>query len=234
MKTEVRRQRSEVRSRVSVLECGDQRSATPLFLRAERCSPPARPQTGMKPCAASQSAVAAGALPAQSKTRRPVAAVVSRRLNSRWRNPPRVFRRALTSAATGVWLVFALAVASHAQTFSLDWSTIDNGGGTSAGGGYSVGGTIGQPDAGTLSGGRFTLQGGFWPGLVAPSSGEVPALVIQLSGVSVVLSWSPATADFVLETTEGLASPTWLPAPVGNPVAVSVADPVRFFRLRKR
>ena len=213
MKTEVRRQRSEVGSRVSVLGGG------PPLLLSEAGSP-----------IHTQSASGQ----AQSKTWRPVAAVVRRRLNSRWRNPPRVFRRALTSAATGVWLVFALAAASHAQTFSLDWSTIDGGGGTSAGGGYSVGGTIGQPDAGTLSGGSFTLQGGFWPGLVVPSSGEVPALFIQWSGDSVIVSWSPPTAGFVLETTEELTSPTWLPAPVGNPVVVSVADPVRFFRLHRR
>ena len=38
------------------------------------------------------------------------------------------------------------------------------GGGTSTGGVYSVSGTIGQPDAGLLTGGSYTLAGGFWPG----------------------------------------------------------------------
>ena len=37
---------------------------------------------------------------------------------------------------------------AYAQTYSIDWSTIDGGGGTSTGGVYSVSGTIGQPDAG--------------------------------------------------------------------------------------
>ena len=40
-----------------------------------------------------------------------------------------------------------------------------SGGGTfSTGGIYSLGGTSGQPDAGALSGGAYTLGGGFWGG----------------------------------------------------------------------
>ncbi len=53
-----------------------------------------------------------------------------------------------------------------AQTgnYSLSWWTVDNGGGESAGGAFSVTGTLGQPDAAEpMSGGQFTLQGGFWP-----------------------------------------------------------------------
>lgn len=53
------------------------------------------------------------------------------------------------------------AFAQHAMT----WSTVDGGGGTSSGGGFTMSGTIGQPDAsGPLAGGGFTLTGGFWPG----------------------------------------------------------------------
>jgi hypothetical protein len=45
--------------------------------------------------------------------------------------------------------------------FSIDWSTIDGGGGTSVGGVYSVSGTIDQPDAGaTMSGGNFSPAAG--------------------------------------------------------------------------
>ena len=47
--------------------------------------------------------------------------------------------------------------------FSLPWTTSDGGGATfSSGGGYSLGGTIGQPDAGQHTGGDFGLSGGFW------------------------------------------------------------------------
>jgi hypothetical protein len=49
--------------------------------------------------------------------------------------------------------------------YDLSWNTVDGGGAMfSTGGSYSLGGTIGQPDAGTLSGGSYTLNGGFWGG----------------------------------------------------------------------
>jgi hypothetical protein len=50
--------------------------------------------------------------------------------------------------------------------FSIDWYTIDGGGGTSAGGPFSLTGTIGQHDAhpSAAQGGEFALVGGFWTG----------------------------------------------------------------------
>lgn len=48
--------------------------------------------------------------------------------------------------------------------YDLTWHTIDGGGGTSTSGGFTLSGTIGQPDAGTMSGGGFQLAGGFWAG----------------------------------------------------------------------
>jgi hypothetical protein len=59
---------------------------------------------------------------------------------------------------------YALASFALAQPFEIRWSTIDGGGGTSTGGIYSVSGTIGQADAGTLSGGVFEVRGGYWTG----------------------------------------------------------------------
>jgi len=60
-------------------------------------------------------------------------------------------------ALTGVVSASALA------GYSLDWWTVDGGGATfSTGGAYSLGGTIGQADAGALSGGTYSLRGGFW------------------------------------------------------------------------
>ncbi|HJU38755.1 MAG TPA: hypothetical protein VJ724_04225 [Tahibacter sp.] len=38
----------------------------------------------------------------------------------------------------------------------------------STGGVYALTGTVGQPDAGTLAGGRFAIYGGFW----APDTGD--------------------------------------------------------------
>ena len=55
----------------------------------------------------------------------------------------------------------------------LSWNTIDGGGQTfSTGGAFGLGGTIGQPDAGAMSGGSFGLTGGFWGG-----SASTPTLI---------------------------------------------------------
>jgi hypothetical protein len=48
--------------------------------------------------------------------------------------------------------------------YSIDWHTIDGGGGMSSGGPYVLIGTIGQPDAAYSAGGDYELLGGFWPG----------------------------------------------------------------------
>ena len=48
--------------------------------------------------------------------------------------------------------------------YSIDWFTIDGGGGTSSGGAYTLIGTIGQHDAGYSEGGQYELLGGFWAG----------------------------------------------------------------------
>ena len=48
--------------------------------------------------------------------------------------------------------------------YSIEWHTIDGGGGQSRGGPYVLTGTIGQPDADWASGGNYEVLGGFWPG----------------------------------------------------------------------
>ena len=169
---------------------------------------------------------------------------------SEWRNPKEVPKTECRGAKVGLWnslffrhllLVIACCAAlfqaprsAKAQSYSIDWSTIDGGGGTSSGGSYTLSGTIGQPDAGTLSGGSYTLEGGFWPGLVVPSSTGAPMLFIQVSGASVVISWSPTTPGFTLEETDSLSLPSWLPGPSGNPTPpFHAASGTKFFRLRK-
>jgi hypothetical protein len=47
-------------------------------------------------------------------------------------------------------------------TYTLDWWTVDSGGGTSQSGTYSLSGTIGQAEPGTLHGGTYSLVEGFW------------------------------------------------------------------------
>ena len=57
-----------------------------------------------------------------------------------------------------------VALAQSGNGYDLTWNVIAGGGGTStsANGVYSLSGTIGQADAGTLSGPPYTLNGGFW------------------------------------------------------------------------
>ena len=55
------------------------------------------------------------------------------------------------------------AMAQSGGNYDLTWNTIDGGGAMSAtGGAFELSGTIGQMDAGNMSGGTFTLTGGFW------------------------------------------------------------------------
>jgi hypothetical protein len=66
-------------------------------------------------------------------------------------------------------LVAALAVGAawgaDQRGYDLSWWTVDSGGTSfSAAGDYTLGGSVGQPDAGLLADGDYTLGGGFWGG----------------------------------------------------------------------
>jgi len=76
-------------------------------------------------------------------------------------------RRALQLLAGAVVLLLigSSVLAQSGGGYDLTWNTVDGGGYTfSTGGNYSLGGTVGQPDAGVLTGGSYTLVGGFWGG----------------------------------------------------------------------
>jgi hypothetical protein len=72
-------------------------------------------------------------------------------------------------------------LAQRGGDYDLSWWTVDGGGATfSTGGDYSLGGTIGQPDAGVIAAESYVLQGGFWPGgelMAAPSLLYLPLIV---------------------------------------------------------
>lgn len=131
-------------------------------------------------------------------------------------------------------LLLAFAGVSEAQNYSIDWFTIDGGGGTSSGGPYTLTGTIGQPDAGRLSGGNYVVEGGFW-GAFAIQTPGAPTLQIQHSGPNqVTISWTPNTPGFVLEESSSVAAPAWANSPSGaqNPVTVPHGGGIKFYRLR--
>jgi hypothetical protein len=73
--------------------------------------------------------------------------------------------------------LFAFTVIALASNggYEITWFTIDAGGGRSAGGDYTLNGTIGQPEVGSpASGGDYTLTGGFWPGSTMPARIYLP------------------------------------------------------------
>ena len=140
----------------------------------------------------------------------------------------------------GFVLLLIIGYSSPAQNFSIDWFTIDGGGGTSTGGVFSVSGTIGQPDAGRMSGGNFTLEGGFWGIIGAIQTPGSPLLSVLLTTTNtVIISW-PAPSSFSLQQNSNLLTTNWataspLPSVTGtnNVVTNATTLPGKLYRLHK-
>src|ERR1035437_4574349 len=132
------------------------------------------------------------------------------------------------------WLIPALG---FAQTFSVDWYKISGGGGTSTGGVYSVSGTIGQHDAsGAMSGGNYSVTGGFWSLISVVQTPGAPLLTITYSGNQAIVSWSPSVTGWTLQTNNNLATGTWgnyLGAVSNNRLTNSPSRGNLFFRLKQ-
>lgn len=60
------------------------------------------------------------------------------------------------------FLLIPLGSNIQAQPFEITWWKVSGGGGTATASGYRLSGTTGQPEAGLLSAGGYTLLGGFW------------------------------------------------------------------------
>ena len=129
----------------------------------------------------------------------------------------------------------------RAQPYSIDWFTIDGGGGTSAGGSYSVSGTIGQPDAGPMSGGNYSLTGGFWSIISVVQNPGSPLLQISATTTNtVVITWPSPSAGFLLQQNPQLGTVNWInvsqsPADNGTTKSVVINPPsgTLFFRLKQ-
>jgi hypothetical protein len=159
------------------------------------------------------------ALPAQSKT---------------WRSVMR-------SLFCFIILYSAFCLRAVGQSYSIDWSTIDGGGGTSTGGVYSVSGTIGQPDAGApMTGGNYSLAGGFWS-LFAVQTPGGPLLTVRLTATNTALvSWPSPSTGFTLQQNADVGTTNWMTAPQsvfdnGTNKFIIVNPPAgnRFYRLFK-
>ena len=136
----------------------------------------------------------------------------------------------------GLWLS---AAAARAQSYAVDWFTIDGGGGSSSGGVYALSGTIGQPDAGTLCGGTYMLEGGFWGIVTAVQTPGTPLLRVDLTSTNTVLiAWPAPSIGFSLQANSDLNTAAWtgvtnIPTVVDgeNQVIISPLESSRFYRL---
>lgn len=110
-----------------------------------------------------------------------------------------------------VLMFVATVTVASAQSYAIDWHTVDGGGGTSTGGVYSVSGTVGQPDAGTMSGASYSLTGGFWSLLsVVQSPGGPPLSIAFTSTNTAMVYWSsPATGFNLQQNTNGVGTVNW-------------------------
>jgi hypothetical protein len=134
------------------------------------------------------------------------------------------------------WLVSSLG---FAQQYSIDWYKVAGGGGTSTGGTYQVNGTIGQPDAGVpMTGGNYSLTGGFWSLISVVQTPGLPNLTITHASNSVIVSW-PNTGSYTLQQNGNLAVPAgWTTSGYSittsngtNSITISLPTGKQFFRL---
>lgn len=122
-------------------------------------------------------------------------------------------------AVTLAW-IGATSTRSFGVDFAVDRSVISSGGGTSTNGAFSITGTLGQPDAGPrLTGGVFTVDGGFWGAVTLQQTPGAPLLTLQHLKVSGTLffSWPITAESYVLDS-----SPLVGPAASWTPVSASV------------
>ena len=106
-----------------------------------------------------------------------------------------------------VALLFAPFVL-RAQSYSIDWYKVAGGGGTSTGAAYQVTGTIGQPDAGgAMTGGNYSLTGGFWSLISVVQTPGAPTLTITHSGNTVKVFWPYPSAGWMLQQNNDLTIP---------------------------
>lgn len=87
-------------------------------------------------------------------------------------------------------LVTSFALAQSGGVYNLEWNTFDGGGATfSTGGTYSLGGTAGQPEAGSMTGGAYALNGGFWLASSSPTAINLVSFTARVNENDVRLKW---------------------------------------------
>lgn len=106
-------------------------------------------------------------------------------------------------------LLFGLLIPalSRAQNYSINWYKVAGGGGASSNAPYSLSGTIGQHDAGgPMTGGNYSLTGGFWALYSVIQTPGAPPLYITHSGSTVTVFWQNVPS-WSLEQNTSLTTP---------------------------
>jgi hypothetical protein len=133
-----------------------------------------------------------------------------------------------------------ITLAAQAQNYSIDWYKVSGGGGSSTGGTYQVSGSIGRHDAGgPMTGGNFSLTGGFWA-LYAVQTPGAPLLRIFLTPTNTaVVAWPYPSTGWNLQQNTNLATTNWVtPAQTVNNngtinyIIVNPPTGNRFYRLK--
>ena len=148
--------------------------------------------------------------------------------------------RAIIHLLIGAFLLAPFV--GQGQTFTATPSVIGAGGGTSAGGAFSLTGTIGQSAVSASNGGAFSLESGFWSAFVVIQVEGAPRLSAVLSGGVITLSWPENPSGYQLESSASLSpgSADWSPMTQtpqldGETLLISVPSTqgMTFFRLRR-
>ncbi len=106
-----------------------------------------------------------------------------------------------------------LAATGFAQPYPIGWYKIAGGGAMSTNGQFTVTGSIGQPDAGmAMSGGNYSLTGGFWSLISVVQTAGAPTLTIAHSGNTVKVSWSYPSTGWTLQQNLDLTAANWSPS----------------------
>jgi hypothetical protein len=129
----------------------------------------------------------------------------------------------------------------QAQPFSVNWFKVAGGGGSSSSAQFSISGTAGQADAGTVrSGGNFSLVTGYWSVLSIATPGAPALRILRTTTNAVVVTWPAPSAGYVLQNVPALTGFIWQDVPTTpfvadglNQVVVSPPTGNRFYRLKK-
>jgi hypothetical protein len=129
--------------------------------------------------------------------------------------------KTLTIACGALLIAWTVSV-QGATDLNISWFTVDGGGGTSSNSLGQLLGTIGQPDAATLTAGNLTLVGGFWGAVQTPGQ---PWLSVRLTMTNtVVISWPQSDTGWRLQATTNLLTKPINWTEIAAPYHTNAAD----------